>query len=47
VRTLLSRKIAGAQDRWTATRFDKVGIEGRRVRFTDKELEEGFRQTQM
>lgn len=46
LRTLLSRKIAGMQDTWTATRYDKVGLETRRVHFTVQELEEGLRQTQ-
>lgn len=45
LRTLLSRKIAGMQDKWTATRYDKVGVETRRVEFTVQELEVGFRET--
>ena len=46
LRTLLSRKIAGMQDTWTATRYDKVDVETRCVHFTVQELEEEFRQTQ-
>lgn len=45
LRTLLSRKIAGLQDTWTATKYDRVGVEVRRVEFSVAELEEGFRQT--
>jgi LPS sulfotransferase NodH len=45
LRTLLSRKIAGLQDGWTATRYDCTGVESRRIDFTVRELEEGFGQT--
>lgn len=45
LRTLLSRKIAGLQDAWTATKFDRIGVDARRVVFSVAELEQGFRQT--
>lgn len=45
LRTLLSRKIAGLQGKWTATRYDKTDVNARRIDFTPGELEEGFRQT--
>lgn len=45
LRTLLSRKIAGMQDKWTATKYDKSEVLRRRVHFSVQELEEGFRQT--
>jgi len=45
LRTLLSRKIAGLQDAWTATRYDRSAVEARRVRFTPEELEQGFQET--
>jgi LPS sulfotransferase NodH len=45
LRTLVSRKIAGVQDRWTGTRYDAVGLAARRIHFSIQELESGFRQT--
>ncbi len=45
LRTLVSRKIAGVQDTWTATKYDRSALETRRVTFSVAELEEGFRQT--
>jgi hypothetical protein len=47
LRTLMSRKIAGLQDTWTATRYDSVGVSTRRVEMAKQELEDGFRQTRM
>jgi LPS sulfotransferase NodH len=47
LRTLVSRKIAGVQDTWTATRFDAPQVESRRVGFSVSELEAGFRETRL
>lgn len=46
LRTLLSRKIAEAQDVWTGTAYDGAGdVRSKSVRFTRQELEEGFSRT--